>query len=654
MIRKFKNFDAQEFISRKKALKEAAEFTDRIDGVDITDDDEEPVKIITPEDVFDGKAVYDDPIILKIANIIWKRLKNIGEFGIYHDIVYLNGVPGVWFYGIDNEKSIVCCRNTNVKTISVFNNFEINGKNTAVVTYSTQKLGFKDMIDQLIYDLENKEPLEEAFAGRIGAGYTEKNVKNFEKLSEDDKQYAYDFIRNYGFKDAVDRYYLLIQGKDSKATRILQSFIAPRGLADGDGQSRYIMGCCSDIISLASGEKVPGSVQKAADGGVFDYLIKSYKGGGPAISKSEGDEYDAADDDEALDIIAAREEAKRKELEEDKLKYEKTLRKISIMADAMCHYAKQNGKLDDDDASAMIKRGLFITGKGGIGKSHTVQDALERNHMVSGRDFVNISSGSTTAQSIFNYLYQYNDKLIIFDDSPDLFSEPKKIAVWKSALQSDGTISKVTYPLQNTKDSTSTLYKTGVLTRQERYFKEMGRKSHSERMAYFEKRRKKLKEELGLEYDAETAKKMIEDEWKEIQSEMTPLMPDSYIYNGVVIIIGNDTREEIKKQAGPGHWSAIVDRFQDYDLSPMAESVWAVIKDKIMKEYGDSKIPDALCTIPRALTEEFVDEVDTLIVQPQYKTMTWRVIKAYSRKLRGKYGLEDWKEDLKNDMNTDK
>ena len=73
-----------------------------------------------------------------------------------------------------------------------------------------------------------------------------------------------------------------------------------------------------------------------------------------------------------------------------------------------------------------------------------------------------------------------------------------------------------------------------------------------------------------------------------------------------------------------------------------------------MKEYSNTKIPDTLCTIPRALTEEFVDEVDKLIALPQYKTMTWRVIKAYSKKLRGKYGLEDWKDDLKNDMNTDK
>jgi len=653
MIRKFKNFNAEEFISKKNALKEAADSTDRIDGVDITDD-EEPVKEITDEDVFDGKAVYENPIMLKIANIIWKKLKNIGEFGIYHDVVYLNGIPGVWFYGIDdNQKNIVCCRDTNVKTISVFNSFEINGKNTALVTYSTQKLGFKDMIDQMIYDLENKEPIEEGFAGRIGAGYTEKNVKNFEKLSDSDRDYVYGFVRDYGLKNAIEQYYLLIQDKEPKACKILKSFIGGP-LAERDGQTRYMMDCANAIITLATGGKVAGSVQKAVDAGVFDFLVRSYKGAGPAIAKSEGEEYDIADADDSLDAITAREEVKKKELEEDKAKYEKTLRKIAIMTDAMCHYAKQNGKLDDDDASAMIKRGLFITGKGGIGKSHTVQDALERNHMVSGRDFVNISSGSTTAESIFNYLYQYNDKLIIFDDSPDLFSEPKKIAVWKSALQSDGTISKVTYPLQNTKDTTSKLYKTGVLTRQERYFKEMGRKSTTEKVAYFEKRRRELSKELGMEYEKTTADLMIKDEWKQIQAEMTPLMPDSYVYNGVVIIIGNDTREQIKKDAGAGHWSAIVDRFQDYDLSPMAESVWAVIRDKIMKEYGDSKIPDALCTIPRALTEEFVDEVDKLIAQPQYKTMTWRVIKAYSKKLRGKYGLEDWKEDLKNDMNTDK
>ena len=209
------------------------------------------------------------------------------------------------------------------------------------------------------------------------------------------------------------------------------------------------MSLADHVVSAASGAApTAGSFKKAIDDGVLDNLISEYKGAGPAIVTSSGDEFEVADDDATLDLIATREAAKKKALEEDTKKYEKTLRKLRIMTEAMCHYVKQNGKLDDDDQSAMIKRGIFLTGKGGIGKSYTVEQCLEENHMVQGRDYVNISSGSTTAESIFNYLYQYNDKLIIFDDSPDLFSEPKKIAVWKSALQTGTSRKWVVSPQQ--------------------------------------------------------------------------------------------------------------------------------------------------------------------------------------------------------------
>ena len=80
MIKKFKNFDSDKFIEKKKALKEA---------VDADYNDDAPVKKVTEDDVITTKAVYENPIILKISNIVSKKLKDagIGEFGIYHDII---------------------------------------------------------------------------------------------------------------------------------------------------------------------------------------------------------------------------------------------------------------------------------------------------------------------------------------------------------------------------------------------------------------------------------------------------------------------------------------------------------------------------------------------------------------------------------------
>lgn len=649
MIKKFEDFDVQEYLDKKKQISEA---------VDVADDERKESVDLTEDDVITGQAVYDNPYLSKITNIILKKLKRsgLGDFGVYHDVVYINGIPGVWIYSNDDEtKNIVCCRDTNVKILSMFNHFDINASNKGVTTYSTQKLGFKDMIDQMVYDLTphnvNEGILNEAV--RYGDGWTADSVVRFEKLTPADRDYVYDFVRKSGKGKAISDYFDLIVGNDPTAVKVMKVFVGGEPVKTADSQARYLMSLADSIVNLATGGKTAGSVKKAADSGILDNLISEYKGAGPAIKTSADDDYDVVDDDDTLTAIAAREEAKKEAIKEDTIKYEKTLHKLRIMTNAMCHYVKQNGKLDDDDASAMIKRGLFLTGKGGIGKSYTVKQVLDENHMVLNRDYVNVSSGSTTAESVYNYLYQYNGKLIIFDDSPDLFSTAKKVAMWKAALQTEGTDSLVSYPLTS-KDDTKGLYKTGTLTRQERYFKEMGRKSLTEKSEYRDKRLKELRNELGTGYDKSSAELIIADEWKEIEAETVPLMPNNFVFDGAVIVIGNDPREEMRKQVGEQQWSAIVDRFQDYDLVPMSESVWEVIKKKIMDEYGNGSIPDAMCTIQRSMTEEFVEEVDKLIVQPQYKIMTWRVIQAYGRKLRGKYGLEDWKEDLKNDMNTNK
>ena len=660
MIKKFNNFDADEFLSKKKALKEAVDSVDVVDDKIDNDTDGTPKKEYTEKDVIDGTPVYENPFLLKIAKIISRRLDaaKIGEFGIYTDIVYLNGVPGVWFYGLDdNNKNIVCCRDSNKKTISLFKEFDVNVNNTAIVTYSTEKLGFKDMIDQLIYDLTQTEPIVEGVineAIRYGAGWTIDYVRRFEKLSDSDKDYVYNFVRTYGEKQAIEEYYTLVNSGDPTACRILKAYVG-RDLSDGDGQSRYLINLANAVICVATGGKPANSVIKAISAGVLDGLVKMYKGGGPAIATTSGVEYETTDDEDTLDVITARETARAKEIEESTKKYRRTLRKMELMAQSMCRYVKQNGKLDDDDASAMPMRGMFITGKGGTGKSYTIEEVLEREHMVKGRDYVNIASGSSSCESLYNYLYQYNDKLIIFDDSSELFSEPKKISLWKVALQTEGTTAEVVFPNQALKDSNAKLYKTGVLTRQERYFKEMGRKSKQEWEAYRDKRLKELFKELGSDYTKDNAMTIIKEEWKQIKEDVTPLMPDRFIFNGLVIVIGNDTREVMRKEVGAGHWSAIIDRFQDFDVSPESVALWRVIKEKILKQYADTTIPDKLCTIPRDLTEEFIEEVDKLLEDPRYQTITWRVVKAFGSKiLRGKYGLEDWKDTLKEKMATDK
>lgn len=653
MIKKFDEFDVNDYLGMKHLNEDVN-----------MEDESNDVNDVKEEDIISGQAVYTDPYLTKISNIVLRKLNdaNLGRFGINYNIVYVDGVPGVWIYGLDdNSLNVVCFRDTNEKKVAIFDTFEVNAKNTARTTYSSRTLGFKNILDKMINDLQGDEINE----GYGTYNWEESDLDKYANLSQSNLKYLKGFLYTTNGTTinptvaGPNLFNEYINGSQDAA--ILDNFKDKRNKVS-PRSATIVLAITKAFISYIQNnrhcddKKAPEEINALLSSGKYNNIITNFKNIGiekNSIITSSGDNYNVGDELGNNENELSNEEIMKVKIAEDTVKYEKTLRKLSIMTDAMCHYVKQNGKIDADDESALIKRGLFLTGKGGIGKSYTIEQTLKRNNMIPNRDYVNVSSGSTTAESIYNYLYQYNNKLIIFDDTPDLFSTGRKMSMWKSALQTEGTESLLTYPL-SVKEDTKNLYKTGVLTRQERYFKEMGRKSTSEKNEYKNRRLKELQKELGAEYDRTNALLVINDEWKEIEAETVPLMPNQFSFTGLVIIVGNDSRDVLRKEIGEGHWSAIIDRFQDYDLSPMSESIWEVIKNKILDEYNDTSIPDQLCLIPRDITEEFIEEIDNLIVKPQYKIITWRLIRAYGKKLRGKYGREDWKEDLKNDMNTNK
>ena len=76
---------------------------------------------------------------------------------------------------------------------------------------------------------------------------------------------------------------------------------------------------------------------------------------------------------------------------------------MKAITEAMCNYVKQNGKLDRDDKSIMSRRGILITGKGGIGKTHSIKEALKEKNMVINRDYVWAGSGCSTADAVYKH-----------------------------------------------------------------------------------------------------------------------------------------------------------------------------------------------------------------------------------------------------------
>ena len=662
MIKKFKNFDADGFINKKKALKEAL-------GGDIKDTVMESPEIdpdVNVDEIITGTPVYENPYLLKISNIIGKKLKSsgLGDFGVAYNVVYLDDIPGVRFFEKGGNRSIVCCRSTNEKSISIFNNFEVGKENVAIVTYSTKKLGFKDMIDQLIDDLKgdtvNEGVINEA-VDRYGSGWTVKEVMAFEKLDHSERDFVYSFIRKFGKTTAAAQFLALASGGDPVAARIWTKY---KGADDvKGGPVKYMMDMANTVVTAANGVKQSGSYQEAVDDRILDNLIADYKGAGPAIVTTSEVAYDTGEEVDEIEMRRAEMEAKHKaKIDEDVKNYESTMKELEMVLTAMCNYVRQNGNLDANDKSVMSRRGILLTGKGGIGKTNTLKRVLKNKNMVLNRDYVWAGSGNSTADSVYQLMYEYNGKLIVFDDSPNLFDGDYRVSMWKNALQTDIEDCLIGYP---GKESKLRVYNVRRLKgdRQKQYYTEIGRKSADDKTDFYKKEMKKYslyyspsapggvasKEDADQELiDLYMSK--IDDSWKDEEENTQPSMPNEFIFTGCVVIISNLERDGFINEVGKGNWDAISSRFDNYDISPYSETLWRVMKKKILDEFENKSIPDDKCIIPRDMVEEFIEEVETLLADPNYQSINWRTLTMFHDVLNGAPGRATWKSKLRREL----
>ena len=616
MLKKFKDFDVEQY--RVKHILESLEEK-------------------SSEIEFD-EALIDTPIsankyLLKISKIIMNTLRKNGieDYAPYGTVVYVNGVPGVWFSKDgDESKSIIACRNQYDKFISVFNNFRLGGENKAIVTYSSSQIGIKDMIEQAIDDLKdgevNESLLNEAF--RAAAGYGEGHVKKVAAWSEAMKEFCVNALSSG-----------MTPGK--LATEILKNI-----------SSNPI---CADIYESFNKKD---STIKYATNIIFDAMNKTYPeldgllegklaASKPSLTKTIEVDYDV----EAYE--AEKEEKRKEELAKAQKTFEESTQMIIDVVDTFCHYVKQNGQLDDDDKSVFTTKGLYITGRAGSGKSYALKETLKKNNMVEKKDYIDVGNGATNADALYRLMYKYNGKLIILDDAANVVGGSNRVAFWKQLLQTDPK------PVKNpreTREDSNQYYEVGKKTRQERYFAEIGQKSNDEKNEFFKKRRKELasKELTGKELDD-----VIANEWNDLKKTARPLIPDEFLFTGCVVVIGNMTHEELEKtvvqSGGKRDWEAIRQRFQPVEIDPPYEVMWNVIQKEIRKQQSmsEDELPSYSCIVPREYVDEFIDEVNLLLSGEEgndYTGVSWRMAVQIGQALKGEKGRRLWKRRLRESM----
>ena len=638
MIKSFKDFD-DDFKGQK--IYEAEVIENESDkNVDIPNEEED---ITIPEMLSDNK------FLLKISKIVLKRLEasGIGEFGVYPTVITIEDVPGVYFYCYENPSiNIVICRNTYGKHVYLFKEFIMGEKNVADLVLSTTKLGFSDMIDQLISNL-TPDAIEEGLICEWSEGSFNYSEKDVEKVA----------LMDISIRQAIIN--LL---KDNTANKVAISIFNKNTVKPFD--------VIYEAIASLYGKINQSNVKKVVD--IFDRALNNKtdhdevysvladcKTSGTAVSSSSG--VSAMVDDGLVDELT---KARELEIEEDTKEYAKSMDDIYKVATTMCKYVKNNCELSKDDWGVMRSRGMLITGKAGVGKTESITRALNDMDMKPNKDYFEISSGSTSVSSLYKKFYDYNGKLLIFDDSADLFDTKYKLSFWKLGLNDkvDKAIIELSHVVSDDEKSETGIYVPGKLTRQQRYFTEIGKSSRKEKLAFIkeheeEEKRKLIKKKTEIDpYDtllSPTDKAhidaTIEKLWKEHEETKKPKMPNRFKFKGVVIVISNETQDAfIKSVKGYDNWDAIVTRMRNFDLHPMSESMWRYIKNIILTQKDRTDIDDDYRLVPKDLSDEFIEEVENLMKGDRYRKMNFRMIANDMHKvLNSALTLPEWKDTLK-------
>ena len=527
-------------------------------------------------------------------------------------------------------------------------------ENIADLILSTTKLGFSDIIDQLIDNLKPNNTIEEGLICEWIEGSYNYSEKDIVKLSDMDlsiRQTIVNLLKDDSSNSVAKK--IFNNNTIEPFASIYASIKTIYGSINQSNVRKVV-----DIFYRAINKKTEHNE-------VYNVLNDCKFSGSSAISYSSGGSFKVEDG-----LMNEFDESRKLEIEENKIEYQETIEDIYNLCVAMCRYVKSNGNLNKNDKSMLTSRAMLITGKGGSGKSNAIKRALEDENMTKNRDYYEISSSSTAVKSLYKKLYDYNGKLLIFDDSGELFDTEYKRSLWKQALQTKQVDANVALPqnigTSNKIVNNNTYSPNSVKTRQERYFFEVGQSSPEEKEKFHKERFKKLeksyREETGDTTRLTKSKEnefneLIDIEWIKHEEEKEPLMPDVFNYKGVVVIISNVERETFKKTVGADNWGALMRRMVSFDLHPMSESMWAVIKEIILKQRDMSihDLPDEACFIPRDIVDEFIEEVENNLNNPETRDMNFSIVSDNMHDvLGGEPGRLTWKRTLKRLMKTNK
>ena len=272
---------------------------------------------------------------------------------------------------------------------------------------------------------------------------------------------------------------------------------------------------------------------------------------------------------------------------------------------------------------------LVIPGKGGIGKTTLVKKMLEDRGLRKNIDYILTGSTSSDAESIYNTCYDYNGKIIILDDIPQLFSGDQRQSLWKNLISGNmGEYGEPSVPARTTTTRYYDIRKFGKNMRK-RYYAEAG--SGATMSAA-----KSREMEARLRSSDPSERKKAEREQEELEMTSQNInKPMTFTFKGVIIALSNVSPAEMKKEIGSAQsWQAISTRARIIELNPPGWVLWLKDKNIILSQTEDTSIPDDCTVIPRDMVDTYINFVEATISSAGHDNFNYRISKYVGKMMR--------------------
>ena len=324
-----------------------------------------------------------------------------------------------------------------------------------------------------------------------------------------------------------------------------------------------------------------------------------------------------SDEDEWYQRVAKMDTETAKDIEH---KYDVAVRNLeeAIQDFADFYHAKGKDKLE---VLKYTKQMIIVPGKGGIGKTTLTEKLLQKNGLRKNIDYVCLSSASSDAESIYNFCYDYNGKIIVFDDIPEMFgNSSQRISLWKNLISGNlGSYGHAAVAARQTSTRYYQPLKYGDDNRA-RYYAEAG-----DGATMGAAKAKALNNALKSKNPAEREKAEREQEELSRSSENF-VKPSEFTFTGAIIALTNASQAQMKKDIGaPASWQAIKTRALMIELNPPGWVLWLKDKNTILAQKEDTSIPDDCTLIPRELVDEYIAFVEQTISDGKHDNFNYRI-----------------------------